>query len=308
MAMDQRTSGADALAHRHEPGPALIGVVCGLSAAVFWAFGFAGTRHGLNVGFTPVDLLVHRYVWSGVAFIPLVLRAGIKDLCGIGWGRGLALMVLGGPVMSLISYCGFLFVPLAHGSVIQPSCATLGGLLLAAIVLKERISASRAAGAVVIVAGLCVIGAESIGHIGLDGVQGDLIFVLAGFMFASFGAALRQWRVSAFSAAIVISVLSLLLLPAYALTAGPSRIMAIGVSENAIQAMAQGVLAGPAALYLFAVSVQRLGVARAAVFPACVPALTLLVGWLLLGEPPTMLQTAGLVTVLCGFYLAQRQS
>jgi drug/metabolite transporter (DMT)-like permease len=67
------------------------------------------------------------------------------------------------------------------------------------------------------------------------------------------------------------------------------------------------VLAGPAALYLFAVSVQRLGVARAAVVPACVPALTVLTGWLLLGEPPTLLQTAGLVTVLCGFYLAQRQ-
>lgn len=34
----------------------------------------------------------------------------------------------------------------------------------------------------------------------------------------------------------------------------------------------------------------------------------LLTGWLLLGKPPTALQTAGLVTVLCGFYLAQRPS
>ena len=57
-------------------------------------------------------------------------------------------------------------------------------------------------------------------------------------------------------------------------------------------------LAGPAALYLFAFSIQRLGVARAAVFPAAVPALTILTGWLLLGEPPTALQAAGLVTVL----------
>ena len=30
-------------------------------------------------------------------------------------------------------------------------------------------------------------------------------------------------------------------------------------------------------------------------------------GWLLLGEPPTALQAAGLATVLLGFYLAQRQ-
>ncbi|MCG2632116.1 DMT family transporter [Bradyrhizobium sp. WYCCWR 13023] len=305
--MDQRTSGADALTQTNDRTPALLGVVCGLSAALFWALGFAGTRHGLKVGFTPVDLLVHRYVWSGIAFLPLVLRAGISDLCGIGWGRGLALMVLGGPVMSLISYTGFLFVPLGHGSVIQPSCATLGGLLLAALFLKERISVSRLTGAIVIVGGLGVIGAESIGHIGIDGVQGDLIFVLTGLMFAGFGALLRHWRVSAVSAALVINVLSLLLLPIYIATVGPAHIAAIGLTENAIQALAQGVLAGPAALYLFAVSVQRLGVARAAVFPACVPALTLLTGWLLLGEPPTMLQAAGLVIVLCGFYLAQRQ-
>ncbi len=305
--MDQRTSGADALNQMNDTTQALLGVVCGLSAALFWALGFAGTRHGLKIGFTPVDLLVHRYVWSGIAFLPLVLRAGVSDLCGIGWSRGLVLMVLGGPVMSLISYTGFLFVPLGHGSVIQPSCATLGGLMFAALFLKERISASRLAGAIVIVGGLGVIGAESIGHIGIDGVQGDLIFVLTGLMFAGFGALLRHWRVSAVSAALVINVLSLLLLPAYALTGGPARIMAIGLTENAIQALAQGVLAGPAALYLFAVSVQRLGVARAAVFPACVPALTLLTGWLLLGEPPTALQAAGLVVVLCGFYLAQRQ-
>ncbi|MCA1466820.1 DMT family transporter [Bradyrhizobium sp. IC3195] len=304
--MDQRTSGADA--QKKDAAPALLGVVCGLAAALFWALGFAATRHGLKAGFTPVDLLVHRYVWSGIAFLPLVLRAGLSDLCGIGWGRGLVLMVLGGPVMSLISYIGFLFVPLGHGSVIQPSCATLGGLLLAAVVLKERISASRLTGALVIVGGLGVIGAESIGHIGADGIQGDLIFVLAGFMFAGFGAMLRRWRVSAVPAALVINVLSLLLVPVYVATVGLAHIASIGMTENAIQALAQGVLAGPAALYLYAVSVQRLGVARAAVFPACVPALTLLTGWLLLGEPPTMLQTAGLVTVLCGFYLAQRQS
>lgn len=305
--MDQRTSGADAPTHTSDATPALLGVVCGLSAALFWALGFAGTRHGLKVGFTPVDLLVHRYVWSGIAFLPLVLRAGVSDLCGIGWGRGLALMVLGGPVMALISYAGFMFVPLGHGSVIQPSCATLGGLLLAAAFLKERISASRLVGALVIVGGLGVIGAESIGHIGADGVQGDLIFVLTGLMFAGFGALLRHWRVSAVSAALVINVLSLLLLPVYLATGGLARLAAIGISENAIQALAQGVLAGPGALYLYAVSVQRLGVGRAAVFPAIVPALTLLVGWLLLGEAPTTLQLAGLGTVLCGFYLAQRQ-
>jgi drug/metabolite transporter (DMT)-like permease len=305
--MNQPIRGADPSPQQSDAKPALLGVACGLGAALFWALGFVATRHGLKLGFTPADLLMHRFLWSGIAFLPLVLRAGLGNLCGIGWGRGLALMVLGGPVMSIISYSGFLFVPLGHGSVIQPSCATLGGVFLAAVLLKERVSLSRAAGAVVIVGGLVVIGIESIGHIGPNGVLGDLIFVTTGFMFAGFGMLLRYWRVSAFAAASVISVLSLVLLPVYAATGGFARVAAIGLSENALQALAQGILAGPAAMYLFAFSIQLLGVARAAVFPAIVPALTLLVGWLLLGEPPTALQGAGLVTVLSGFYLAQRQ-
>jgi drug/metabolite transporter (DMT)-like permease len=286
---------------------ALLGVACGIGSALFWALGFVATRHGLKAGFTPSDLLMHRYVWSGIAFLPLVLRAGLRDLCGIGWARGAALMVLGGPVMSLISYTGFLFVPLGHGSLIQPSCATLGGLLFAAVLIKERISFSRFLGAIVIVGGLAVIGGESIGHIGSSGVLGDLIFVLAGLMFAGFGTLVRYWQVPALSAAAIVSVLSLLLFPIYAASGALDRVMAIGIGENALQALGQGVLAGPAAMYLFTLSIQLIGVGRAAIFPATVPALTLLVGWLLLGEPPTVLQTAGLLTVLTGFYLAQRQ-
>jgi drug/metabolite transporter (DMT)-like permease len=304
--MNGPTSGGEALAQNSDAKAALLGVGCGLGAALFWALGFVATRHGLKVGFTPADLMMHRFLWSGIAFLPLVVRAGFGDLYGIGWGRGLALMVLGGPVMSIISYTGFLFVPLGHGSVIQPSCATLGGIFLAAVLLRERISFSRFCGAVVIVAGLVVIGGESIGHIGPSGVQGDLIFVLTGFMFAGFATLVRYWRISAFSAAAVISVLSLSLFPLYVASGGLGRVAAIGLGENALQALGQGVLAGPGALYLFAFSIQCLGVARAAIVPAIVPALTVLVGWMLLGEPPTSLQVAGLVTVLCGFYLAQR--
>src|SRR5439155_1047828 len=233
--MNEPTGGTESPTRKSDAKPALLGVACGAGAALFWALGFVAPRHGLNLGFTPPDLLMHRFLWSGIAFLPLVLRAGVSNLCGIGWGRGLVLMVLGGPVMSLISYTGFLFVPLGHGSVIQPSSATLGGLLLAAVFLRERIPPSRVLGAVAIVGGLVVIGAESIGHIGPDGVLGDLLFVLTGFMFAVFGTLLRHWRVNAFSAATVISVLSLALLPLYAASGGFARVAALGVSETALR-------------------------------------------------------------------------
>jgi drug/metabolite transporter (DMT)-like permease len=285
-----------------------VGVSCGIAASLFWAAGFAGIRHGLDAGFAPADLTIHRYLWSGLALLPIVLRAGIADLNGIGWGRGLLLAVLGGPVFAFISFAGFLLVPLGHGGVIQPSCAALGGLLLATLLLGEKLVAARAIGAVIIVCGLLVIGAEALDTIGFHGVAGDLVFVLTGLMYAAFGTLLRLWRIAGMPATAVISVLSLLPVPVYWALGGFDHMIALGWRENFIQMLLQGILAGPAALYLFASSVVLLGAGRAAAFPSLVPPFVLLLGWLALGEVPTTLQLTGLVVVLIGFRLVQSAS
>lgn len=284
----------------------LIGVLSGIGAASCWALGFVAVRHGLDAGFSPADLTIHRFLWSGLALLPLVWRGGLADLNGIGWGGGLLLALLGGPGLTFVSYSGFLFVPLGHGGVIQPSCVVLGGLLLATVWLRERLVATRAIGALVIIGGLIVIGSEALATLGAHGVAGDLIFVLTGLMFAVFGMLLRKWRIVPMSATAVISVLSLGLLPLYWGLGGFDHMVALGWRENALQALVQGVLAGPAAVYLFARSVALLGAGRASVLPALVPPFTLLTGWLVLGEVPTPLQLTGLVVVLVGFLLAQK--
>jgi drug/metabolite transporter (DMT)-like permease len=66
------------------------------------------------------------------------------------------------------------------------------------------------------------------------------------------------------------------------------------------------VFSGPLAIYLFARSVMLLGASRAALFAALVPAATLIVGFLTLGEAPSTAQVVGLVIVLVGFRLTQK--
>jgi drug/metabolite transporter (DMT)-like permease len=286
--------------------PTAAGVICGIVAAGFWAAGFVGVRHGLNVGFSPADLAVHRYLWPGLALLPVVLRAGIGDLNGIGWGRGILLTVLGGPVFAIIGYAGFLLVPLGHGGVIQPSCGALGGLLLATLVLREKLIISRLIGALVIIGGLLVIAGEGVATIGAQGVDGDLLLALAGFMSGAFATALRLWRIAPMAAAAVISVLSLFGMPVYWLIGGVAHMSALGWRENLLQAVLQGVLAGPAALYLLVRSITFIGAGRAAIFFSLVPPFVLLIGWLALGEMPTPLQLTGLIIVLFGFQLTQR--
>jgi drug/metabolite transporter (DMT)-like permease len=286
--------------------PTAVGVICGIVAAGFWAAGFVGVRHGLNVGFSPADLAVHRYLWPGLVLLPVVLRAGIGDLDGIGWGRGILLTVLGGPVFAIIGYAGFLLVPLGHGGVIQPSCGALGGLLLATLVLREKLIASRLIGALIIIGGLLVIAGEGAATIGAQGVGGDLALALAGFMSGAFATLLRLWRIAPMTAAAVISVLSLFAMPIYWLIGGVAHLSALGWRENILQAVLQGVLAGPAALYLLVRSITLIGAGRAAIFFSLVPPFVVLIGWLALGEMPTLLQVTGLVIVLFGFQLTQR--
>src|SRR5580658_8352427 len=124
-----------------------LGVVCGAGSALFWSFGFVAARHGVLVGLSPLVLSLHRFVWSGLALFPFIAASGLRDLGGVGWRHGILLTAFGGLPLALWSYFGYLFVPLGHGTIIQPSCAALGGLVLARLVLREPLPPRRIAGA-----------------------------------------------------------------------------------------------------------------------------------------------------------------
>ena len=94
------------------------GIACGAGAALFWAAGLVAARHGIAAGFSPADIAFHRFVWAGLVFLPLVSRNGIADLDGVSWRKAVLLTLFGGLPLVLLSYSGFLFVPLAHGGVI----------------------------------------------------------------------------------------------------------------------------------------------------------------------------------------------
>jgi len=274
--------------------PTAWGVLCGAGSALFWAFGFVAARHGVLTGMSPLVLALHRFIWPGLALIPILGARGFADLGGLGWRRGVALTLVGGLPLALWSYIGYVYVPLGHGSIIQPSCAAVGGLLLARLVLKETLPPRRIAGALVIVLGLAVIGAEALRTMGAHGLLGDLLFVAAGSSFAVFGMLLRLWRIAPMHAAAVTSVLSLAGLPI--LFFAYDNFLAAGFYENLLQALVQGVFAGPAAIYLFTRAVILLGAGRAALYPSLVPPFTLLIGFLTLG---------GLGIVVLGFRLTQ---
>ncbi|MGH6675212.1 MAG: EamA family transporter, partial [Xanthobacteraceae bacterium] len=114
---------------------------------------------------------------------------------------------------------------------------------------------------------------------------------------------LRLWRIPPLHAAAVTSVLSLAGLPI--LLFSYHNLLAAGFYENLLEAVVQGVFAGPAAIYLFTRAVILLGAGRAALYPSLVPPFSLLIGFLALGEIPSVPQLIGLAIVVAGFRLTQ---
>jgi len=280
------------------------GVLCGAGSAFCWALGFVAARHGVLVGISPLVLALHRFVWPGLVLLPFAAASGPRDLGGLGWRRGMTITAFGGLPLALWSYFGYVFVPLGHGAIIQPSCAALGGLLLARLVLQENLPPRRVVGALIMVIGLGVIGVEALRTMGTGGLVGDLLFVAAGSSFALFAMLLRLWHIPAMSAVIVTSVLSLVGLSLLPMSF--DNFLAAGLLENLLQAVVQGVFAGALAVYLFTRAVVLLGAGRAALFPALVPPFTLLIGAVTVGEVPSLWQLVGLAIVIVGFRLTQK--
>ena len=284
-----------------------VGTLCGIAAATCWATGFVAAKHGIAAGLSPADLAFHRFVWSGLLLLPIIWRAGFSDLGGLGWPRAFVILILAGPLQAIVSYTGFTLAPLGHGAVIHPASATLGGLILAYLVLSEPLSRARLIGVAAIILGLVVLAGEAVTTIGGNALIGDLLFATAGFMWAVFTTCLRRWRTSGLVAAQVVGALSLLIYgPLHAALFGFERMIGVGLAENLLQIGVQGIFSGLLALYLFGRSVTALGAGRASTFPALVPGLTILIGFIVLGEVPTIPQLAGLAIVAVGFRFAMK--
>lgn len=130
---------------------------------------------------------------------------------------------------------------------------------------------------------------------------GDLMFFASSMLWAGFTLLLRHWRVPALRATAVVSVLSFLIAtPAYLAAVGVSHLASLPLGFLAFQGLVQGGLQGAVTMVAYSQAVMLLGVSRAVLFPAIVPAVSVLIGIPIVGEIPSVLQVAGLGLVTLG--------
>lgn len=281
------------------------GALLGLAAASIWGLYLATSRVGVNAGLRGPDIAFIRYGTAALILLPWLLRNRPATLAGVGWGRGLVLALFAGPLFMLTSVGGYSFAPLAHGAVLQPATLTVAGTILAAVVLKERPTMARGIGIAIIVVGLVAIAGPSIFTMDPMTPAGDAMFISAGLLWAMFTIATKRWAIPPIAATAAMSVISAaVVVPAYLAFQGFDRFAGLPAAMLVTQLVVQGLLAGVLAIVAFAKAVQLLGGARAAVFPAMVPAVAIIIGVPMTGEIPTLPQLLGLALVSVGSLLA----
>jgi len=279
-----------------------LGFLSGVFMALGASLGFAAARAGILGGLLPIDLIFVRFLVAGAIMLPVVLCFGVIGFAGIGWRRTLVLTAVGGAPFAVLQTSGYGFAPLAHGAVIAPATVTIISTIGAALFLRERLGPNHLLGAAIVLGGVVLIGWDGLhAASGPKTWLGDLLFFTSSVLWACFTLLLRHWRVPALRATAVVIVLSCLMTtPAYLLWVGMAHVRALPLATMAFQGLVQGGLQGAFTMVAYGQAVVLLGVSRAVLFPALVPALSVLVGIPIVGEMPSLLQVMGLGFVTLG--------
>ena len=298
-----------------------MGIGAAIVTVTVWTAFIVIARASASRSLTPFDITFARILGASVVLLPwgawLVAQARRGGNPGAGSLFGLSPLplritavigVLAGVGYAVLAYAGFFFAPAAHASVLLPGSLPLWTALLAAWVLRDRITPLRAAGLALIVAGDFLVGGRSLLHAFDEGSEmwkGDLLFMSAAFCWACYSVIARKHALDAVRATIALTVFAFMTyLPVYGLLALSGAVHSnIGTapwSEFAFQMLFQGVGSVVISGIAFTRMIQYFGPVRSTMITALVPGLSALGAVVFLGEPLYWNLMAGLLLVTTG--------
>lgn len=290
----------DALDQQQHSSTAL-GIGLGIATALIWGSWPVFSRLSVEQNLNAHDITALRFGVAGLVLLPYLWR---KGLAGLPW-KAPALMVCGaGAPYIFLSVVGLKYAPAGHFGVITPSTMLVYASLAGWLFMNDKPGPKRIMGLVLIVAGVACVGWEGFTNSHEKAWIGDLIFILGGFLWATYTVSSKMYGVGSLHATALVSVFSMMLyLPIY-LIFDLGNMGEASMTEILSQGFFQGILVAIIALICFTQAVAILGVSRGSVFGAMVPCMVLLFAIPVLDEWPTKIELLGLATVTAGMILA----
>lgn len=281
------------------------GVMWALLTVVIWSAWPSYTRLSVATRLTAPDLVALRYAIGGLLFLPVLVHSA-RAITPRGWREGFLLAFFQGAPLAMLVTVGLRYAPAGHMAALSPGLLPLFAASIGYVFLNERLSHTRVVGLVLIVLGALPLVVMSVGVLAGSPWKGDMLFVCAGLMGATYAVRMRRSGFSAMEGAALISVYSMLFyLPLYAVFWLPSsRLFTVGHAELLFQGFYQGVLMGAVSLFSFSRAIVTLGAVRATAFISLVPVLGCVLGIAILNEVPSIIEWAGIVSISLGVLLA----
>jgi drug/metabolite transporter (DMT)-like permease len=281
-----------------------LAVMAMILAMTIFGANFVVSRHAVLNGLSAHDMLALRFVTAGPLLLPSFMAAGgLRNCGGLGWKRGLVLAVMSGFPMSFLLLTGLTFAPAAHGAVIGPGTVTVIGIIGSVALFGAMLTRQLLLGVAAVLVGLACLGIAGTTHTNPTILFGDLCFLGVGLVWGGYPLLIQLWRVDALKATAVVSVLSMVYLPIYALfyfrgfdVAPWWVLLAHGIN--------QGVLNVIVGLWIWSWSTPVLGPAVAGRFPPLIPVIGTLLAIPVLGEIPSGLQIGGIALIIGGLFFA----
>ena len=279
---------------RHER---LIGVVCACATLLVWSGFILLARLGVRTTMAPPDLIALRFTVAGLVMLPWLLRHGFG---GLSWSRAIILALLAGPGFAIPAFYGFVHAPAAHGAALMPGTLPLWTVVLAALVIGERITPIKALGIGLTLLGIAVISGPDFRSEDARAVIGDLLFPAASLSWASYTVLARRWGVAPLQSAAIVFVLgAVICVPVYLAVWGP-RVLSAPPRDLLVQGIYQGLIATIVSIMLFMRAVRALGAGPTTLVTAAVPGVVAIAGIPLLSEFPTFISIVGILLVSSG--------
>lgn len=295
--MQAQPSGFMRTLYRNET---IIGVGAGLAVATTTAIWAVATRAAMTSSLLPHDVTLIRFLVAAIFLWPVFLISIPRYRESKAASLILMLIGAGIPFMWLAS-TGLTFAPVSHVSTLMIVMMPVFVSIISWVVFREALARSQIGGIATVVLGVLMIaGSALLMNRQANEWVGDLLFLCAGFLFATFTVTQRRSGLSPWQATALVNVGSMILfLPVY-LALPSSGIHNASARELIVQVLSQGIGAALLGIYFYSVAVARLGAQRAAIFLALVPPLSTILGVIFLDEHPSGIAIGGIVLVMIG--------